>query len=142
MTARSPRQFILVPFAREKSRHITVVATLRGRPVRFIVDTGAGGTCIDLAAVPRFKLEISSASRKGGGVGSSVMRMGYVVSHDLRLGGVDLSATKLTTLDLSHVNDGFKQAKVKPIVGVLGADILWSRHALIDYAKSILLISV
>ena len=53
------------------------------------------------------------------------MRMNYVARHDLTLFDLDLSGTKLLTLDLSHVNAGLKKAKVEPVVGVLGADVLW-----------------
>jgi hypothetical protein len=141
MTAKAARKFVLVPFVREKSRHISVEARLRGRPVRFIVDTGAGATCVDSTVLGRFKLELSSASRKSGGVGSSIMKMTYVARHDLELAGVDLSAIKLTSLDLSHVNLSFEREKVKPIVGVLGADVLWRHQAIIDYARGLMLLS-
>lgn len=141
MATKAARKVFLVPFVREKSRHITVEARLRGRAVRFVVDTGAGVTCIDSAALPRFELELSVASRKGGGVGSSAMKMTYVARHDLKLAGVDLSAIKLISLDLSHVNVGLKRAKVQPIVGVLGADVLSGHQAVIDYARSSMLLS-
>lgn len=138
---RTTRQFVVIPIIREKSHHITVVARLAGRPARFIVDTGAGGTILDSHAVSRYKLRLSSASRKGGGVGSVAMRMNYVARHDLTLFDLDLSGTKLLTLDLSHVNAGLKKAKVEPVVGVLGADILWRRHAVIDYDRGVMLLS-
>jgi predicted aspartyl protease len=126
---------------REKSHHITVEARLAGRSARFIVDTGAGGTIVDASAAMEYKLKVRSRRKKGGGVGSSAMQMSSVANHGLRLAGVDLSATKLLTIDLSHVNAGLKKAKVRPIVGVIGADILWRRHALIDYGKSLMLLS-
>jgi len=135
------RQFVLIPIVREKSHHITVVARLAGRPARFIIDTGAGGTVLDSNAVSRYKLKLSSASRKGGGVGSAAMRMNYVAKHDLSLLDLDLSDTRLLTLDLTHVNAGLKTAKVAPVVGVLGADVLWRRHAVIDYPRGLLLLS-
>jgi hypothetical protein len=135
------RRFVLIPIAREKSHHITVVARLAGRPARFIIDTGAGGTVLDSNAVSKYKLKLSSASRKGGGVGSAAMRMSYVVKHDLSLLDLDLSDTKLLTLNLAHVNAGLKSARVAPVVGVLGADVLWRRHAVIDYDRGLLLLS-
>jgi hypothetical protein len=141
MATKTPRRFVLVPLTREKSHHITVEARLAGRPARFIVDTGAGGTIVDLSAAAEYKLKLRSRSKKGGGVGSIAMQMNSVAKHDLQLAGVDLSETKLLTMDLSHVNAGLKKAKVEPVVGVIGADILWRRHALIDYAKGLMLLS-
>jgi Aspartyl protease len=132
---------VLVALQREKSRHVTVMARLAGKPARFVVDTGAGGTVIDSAALARFGLALSGASRKGGGVGSSSMRLKYVDRHDLLLAGIDLSAIKLLSMDLSQVNVGLARDKVAPIVGVIGADVLWSCAAMLDYARGVMLLS-
>ena len=69
------------------------------------------------------------------------MQLSTVNKHDLKLGGLDLSAFKLHALDLSHVNAGLKAARVKPIVGVLGADILIGRKAMIDYGRHSLILA-
>jgi hypothetical protein len=69
------------------------------------------------------------------------MRMSYLAKHDLKLFDLDLSETKLLTLDLSHVNAGLKQVRVEPVVGALGADVLWGRHAIIDYDRGLMLLS-
>ena len=141
MPKKKSQRFVVIPFIREKSGHITVAARLAGRPARFVVDTGAGGTILDSEAVSQYKLKLSSVSRKAGGVGSAAMRMNYVAKHDLALVGLDLSDTRLLTLDLSHVNAGLKKAKVEPVVGVLGADVFRRRHAIIDYDRGIVLLS-
>ena len=52
MTVKNLGTFVLVPVTREKSHHITVEARLAGRPARFIIDTGAGGTIVDLSLRP------------------------------------------------------------------------------------------
>ena len=131
----------IVPFKREKSGHITVVARLSGKPARLIVDTGAGGTCIHSELLKKYKLNLTDKTKNGGGVGTSTMKMTTVESHNLSLQGVDLSPFKLIALDLSHVIAGLKKAKVEEIVGVLGADILHRRGAVIDYARGIILLS-
>jgi len=141
MPTKATREFVLIPIIRDKSNHIIVVARLSGRPARFVVDSGAGGTAIDSEAVSRYKLKLSSASREAGGLGAAARRMNYVAKHDLTLAGLDLSKTKLLTIDLSHVNAGLKQKGVEPWVGVLGADVLWGRHAVIDYGRSLMLLS-
>src|SRR6266404_8637586 len=141
MPPKNIRRFVLIPIIREKSHHITVAACLAGRSARFIIDTGAGGTILDSEAVSHYNLKLSSASRKGGGVGSVAMRMNYVARHDLTLFGLDLSSTKLLTLDLFHDNAGLKKAKVEPVVGVIGADVLWQRRAVIDYGRGLMILS-
>jgi Aspartyl protease len=141
MRLTSPQHNTLVPFARERSGHITVVAHLAGQAARLVVDTGAGCTCIHSGALDHYKLSLSKRTRKGGGVGTSTMRMTTVASHDLQIAELDLSAFKLIALDLSHVNAGLAKDKVAPIAGVLGADVLHRKHSLIDYRRGFILFS-
>lgn len=132
---------VLIPFQVERSGHITVVATLCGEDARFIVDTGAGGTCIDSGALDRFGLVLSKRSRKGGGVGNTAMQLTSVAKHDIKVAELDLSKFRLHALDLSHVNAGLKKAKVKAIIGVLGADILLELSATIDYYRRCIILT-
>ena len=69
------------------------------------------------------------------------MKLTNVESHDLSFEGVDLSTFKLIALDLSHVIAGLAKAKVEGVVGVLGADVLHQRRAVIDYARGVILLS-
>jgi hypothetical protein len=118
-----------------------VIARLSGKPVRFVVDTGAGGTCIHFGLIEKYKLSLTDKIKRGGGVGTSTMTMTTVASHNLSLEDVDLSSFKLIAIDLSHVVAGLAKAKVEAIVGVLGADVLHRKQAVIDYARSIILLS-
>ena len=141
MTAKQKTSTAIVPFNRERTGHITVIARLSGKPVRFLVDTGAGATCIHSGLIEKYKLNLTAKEKKGGGVGTSTMKMTTVASHNLSLEGVDLSSFKLIALDLTHVVAGLAKAKVEAIVGVLGADVLHRKSAVIDYARSIILLS-
>lgn len=141
MAAKKKSSTAVVPFTREKSGHITVVARLSGKSLRLIVDTGAGGTCIHAGSLDTYKLNLTAKTKKGGGVGTSTMKMTTVATHDLSLQGIDLARFKLIALDLSHVIAGLAKAKVEAIAGVLGADVLHRRHAAIDYGRGIILLS-
>lgn len=141
MTQKQIASTAIVPFKREKTGHITVIARLSGKPVRFLVDTGAGGTCIHAGLIEKYKLNLTAKAKKGGGVGTSTMKLTTVASHNLSLEGIDLSAFKLIALDLTHVVVGLAKAKVEAIVGVLGADVLHQKKAVIDYARNIILLS-
>jgi hypothetical protein len=69
------------------------------------------------------------------------MQMRAVAKHDLRLTGLDLSGYQLHALDLSHVNAGLAADKVARIVGVLEADILHDRQAVIDYGRQCMVLN-
>lgn len=142
MTARRTVVSIAVAsFQRERSGHIAVVACLAGKTLRLMVHTGAGATSIDAGLLGKYKLALAAKSKKGGGVGTSTMTLATVASHDLSLQGLDLASFKLIALDLSHVVAGLSAAKVEPIAGVLGADVLRRRRAVIDYARDVMLLS-
>ena len=139
MATKNAATTVLVPFHREKTGHITVVARLSGKTARFVVDTGAGGTCIHAGYLEKYKLGLTTKTKKGGGIGSSTMSMTRVAVHDLSIETVDLKAFKLIALDLSHVIIGLAKAKVEGLVGVIGADVLHRNHAVIDYSRGIIL---
>ena len=141
MTMKQVREVSLVPFVREKSGHISVVARLSGKQARLLVDTGAGGTCIHVGALDKYKLALTARNKMGGGVGTVSMRMTALKSHDLSIQAVDLSAFKLIALDLSHVIAGLAKARVEGIIGVLGADVLHRKQAVIDYSRGVILLS-
>lgn len=69
------------------------------------------------------------------------MKLTTIGDHDPSLAGLDLSSFKLVALDLSHVNDGLRRANVAPIAGVLGAGVLIRQCAVIDYARSCIVIT-
>lgn len=140
--AESIPNHVLTAFHVERSGHITVVVLLNGNNARLIVDTGAGATCIDTHALEQFNLRLSKRSRRGGGVGSSTMQLTHIARHKLELAGLDLSSFRLHAIDLSHVNASLASMRVKPIVGVLGADILLGRNAVIDYGRRCIILSV
>ena len=105
------------------------------------MDTGAGGTCIDQAMLQHYGLTLARRSRRGGGVGSSTMQLTSIGKHDLSLAGMDLSSVRLHAIDLSHVNASLVSVRVKPIAGVIGADILMDRNAIIDYSRRCIIMS-
>ncbi len=142
-TTRAQRGFALVPLTREESHHLTVEASLAGKPALFILDTGAGGTILDSAALAPYGLRLRKGSQEGGGVGPSAAPIHYVGGeHRLRLGAADLSKVRLQTMDLSVVNSMRKRKGKGPVAGILGGDVLWPRQAVIDYGKAVLLIAV
>ena len=106
-----------------------------------IVDTGAGATLIHTGVLKHYRLELTARIRKSAGMGISGVQFTAIASHDLQLDGVDLSTIALHAIDLSHVIDGLTKAKVPPIAGILGADVLYRKHAVIDYGRQCIVLS-
>ena len=69
------------------------------------------------------------------------MKSESAVIRKLMFGDLEIADYTAVVLDLSHVNTSYKSMKMKPIDGVLGADILKTYRAIIDYGKKTLLIN-
>ena len=63
-----------------------------------------------------------------------------LVSKDnsIKIGGWSCKAYKLVLIDLSNINDVFESLKASAVDGIIGADILKTGNAIIDYEKKYL----
>src|SRR5262247_1954914 len=75
-------------------------------PLRFLFDTGATGTIIDVAEARRLRLEPTGAKGATGAAGKAQLRV--TNGRRLRLhGGVVLADIALLQLDLAHLSVAF-----------------------------------
>jgi predicted aspartyl protease len=110
---------VSVPLEMEISHHLAVEVDSPAGPLRFFVDTGASVSVLseELADV----LEVSPAPG------------GLVSVEGLSVGAVVLPSLQAALFDLSGANAGLAAQGSPPIDGILGADFLSGRAALIDY---------
>jgi hypothetical protein len=137
--AREPDALVLdgyssIALTRMKTGHLTVQAHVNGIPGRFVLDTGAGRSVIETARHAKFKLaRIDAASGVAIGAGGNVpLRMSH--GNRLQIGRyVDFGFTAYL-MPLQQVNLAFLRRGQERIDGVIGADVLRSGAAVIDYA--------
>mgnify|MGYP001083439497 CR=1 FL=1 len=115
--------------------HLYLEGTLNGVKGKFILDSGAGATVIDETVKDKFKLNTD----KGGdipaaGAGSASLTAKMVAGNTLVLGNYKRGDFSLAVMNLDHVNNALKAVGISPFDGVIGADILSSGKAVIDYA--------
>jgi hypothetical protein len=119
--------------------HIFMRGRVNGKPARFLVDTGASRTVVDMARITRFfpgneagfeKLESLSA-----GLGTNSMESHTVMLPSLSFGRLVLRNYTAAALNLKHVNDSYKLLKLRQIDGVIGGDLLHRLRGVIDYGS-------
>jgi predicted aspartyl protease len=126
----------LVPIE-EEGCHIFIRGRINGKPARFLVDTGASRTVLDIARIARFfpenEADLEKMDSFSAGLGTNTMESHTVVLHTLSFGRIILRDYKAAALNLQHVNESYGMMKLSKIDGVIGGDLLQRLNAVIDY---------
>lgn len=102
---------------------------------RFILDTGASNSCVGFKEIETFNLNTEESEHKASGAGTTEIDTLISKKNHINIGGFKLKKSPLILIDLKHINNALIKQKSKPIQGIIGADILHTGDAIIDYKK-------
>ena len=122
-----------IPLKKTLVGQLEVSAKVNGREAVLLVDTGASGTVFDEDSARRLCLEARDAEAVAAGLGTTAQMAFYCEVEDLELGSLKVGKLLTRVVDLSHVKMALAQRGAAACDGVLGADVLVSRAAVIDY---------
>jgi predicted aspartyl protease len=122
-----------VKFKITKTQHLLIKAKINGVKGNFILDTGASNSCVGFESIEHFVLEAKNSKTKASGAGATGMLTQMSSKNQLQLGKWATNKLDLVIFDLSHVNEALNHYKVKPVHGIIGADILMKGKGIIDY---------
>jgi predicted aspartyl protease len=122
-----------IKFKITKTQHLLIKAKINGVSGNFILDTGASSSCVGFESVNLFLLEAKTSKTKASGAGATGMLTQIATKNHLQLGNWKHKSFDLIIFDLSHVNEALIQYKVKPVQGIIGADVLLKGKAIVDY---------
>jgi hypothetical protein len=120
------------------TNHLQLKANINGVKGRFILDTGASNSCVNLNLIEHFKLDASESETKAAGAGAIDMETQQSENNFLEIGDWETKKFHLVLFDLQHVNTALTQHKAKEVHGIIGADVLQKGKAFIDYSKKVL----
>ena len=117
--------------------HLTVKIKINGEDAILIVDTGASRTVFDETRIVHFlgHDNLEEQDRLSSGLGTTTMASKKVIVNQLLLNTIEINNYEATVLDLQHVNQSYEKLELESIDGILGGDILFDFHAVIDYEK-------
>ncbi len=124
-----------VPVERSEVGHFHAPASLNGRPVSILLDTGASCTLVSLAVARDLELDLSLSDDTGGGAGSASMELYVVEGVTLELAGLQVRPRAVAAMDLSHANQALVEKGAAPIEAILGLDVFEEHAAIIDYGS-------
>jgi len=118
-----------------KSNHFEIIAKINEVEGRFILDTGASSTCIDIQNIDFFNLKPENSDVKAAGAGGSGMDTQIAKKNQLSMGAWKKNNLTIVLFNMSHVNDALIDHDSTPVHGIIGADVLKKSKAIIDYNK-------
>lgn len=127
--------YVKIQMEKLASGHLHISGKLNGVKGNFILDTGASGTVIEIKNEKKFQMKTQSSERQASGAGGSSIQMKASPKNNLTLGNLELKEKSLMLMNLDHVNQAFERFGIEKVDGVIGADILTSQKAIIDYAN-------
>jgi hypothetical protein len=120
------------------TNHFELKGIINGVKGRFILDTGASNSCVDIFLGDKFKLVVEDSETKAAGAGAIGIETKVSTKNKLRLKGWRYHNCYLVLLDLAHVNTALTEHNADAVDGIIGADILEKGKAIIDYKNQLL----
>lgn len=127
-----------IPFKVSKTQHLLIKATINGVTGNFILDTGASNSCVGFESIAFFNLTAGKSKTQAAGAGATGMFTKLSKNNKLKIGRWKNKVFHLVIFDLSHVNEALQQYKIKPVHGIIGADVLLEGKAIVDYSNHLL----
>ena len=126
-------QFQALPLERSRQNHLLVRAQINGKPALLGVDSGAPVSAIALHRVAHFGL---TPAKPNGEVPTRLRINGtynkVVIAKGLQLGALNLVDEPMVAVDLGGSRRAAKLMNEQAIDGILGADVLFPTHAVLD----------
>ncbi|UMB59857.1 retroviral-like aspartic protease family protein [Lutibacter sp. A80] len=127
--------FVKIKLKKINTNHFEVKAKLNGVKGRFILDTGASNSCLDITLAAHFKLKVEDSETLAAGAGATGMETKIAPNNTIKFKDWKYCDFNLVLLDLTHVNTALTEHNAKAVDGIIGADILEKGEAIIDYKK-------
>lgn len=122
----------------EKSNlgHFELKAKTGNNELLFLLDTGASKSVLHSETAKMLGLFTEGNSNCGGGLGTTQATVHTSVLEKLQLGSIEYNKFVIHIMDFSHPIKGIEARGGNKIDGVIGADILESGAAIIDYGNA------
>ena len=115
------------------TNHYVVIATLNGTAGRFILDTGASTTCVSTELATNFHLNAKPSKEKASTASANELDTEVAHHNKLVIGSWSSKRRSVVLFDMQAVNHALQKHDIEAVDGIIGADILQSVNAIIDY---------
>jgi hypothetical protein len=125
-----------IPLSVNSLGHFELEGLVNGTKGNFIVDTGASGTVINVGDIDSFSLmTLSDSEDKAAGLGTTTLHVQKSKGNKIVFNGFEITDWEVGIIDLEHVNHALGDKGAATVNGVIGADIMNTYEAVIDYGE-------
>ncbi len=121
--------YISVPL--QVGGHLVVRGSVNGKAANFILDTGTAASDLDINQLDKFRLAPNETILESKDIGGRTSDKSYARLASLKLGDYEQKNVVVGTSDLTGLRSP-SQGDEPPLLGLIGADLLWRARALID----------
>ncbi len=136
------KNYVRIPLTLTETSHFEIMARINGVSGRFILDTGASNTCVDMDKAEFFKMVSKTSDIKAAGAGAIEMETLVSEKNSIHIGDWTRKKQHIVLFDLFHVNQALTSHNTLPVDGIIGADVLKKGKAVIDYNKQCLFLKM
>lgn len=130
---KSSAKKINVPLRFLKSQHLIGAFLLNEKPAAFLIDTGASNSCVDKTRADHFNLEAEGDNLPLQGAGQEKLYAQSSRKSSLYYLDHEIDHLNFMLIDMETINAALAEQEEDNIDGIIGADILHKRKAVIDY---------
>ena len=115
------------------TNHYVVVTTFNGIEGRFILDTGASNTCVSSELTAQFHLNAKPSEEKASSASANELDTEVAHHNELMIGSWYSQRRSVVLFNMQAVNHALQKLDIENVDGIIGADVLKSTKAVIDY---------
>ena len=125
-----------IPFKILSTNHIIVDATVNDVNGKFLIDTGASNSCIDINKLEKFKLKFEKSDETASSATGEINETFISKKNSFLIGGCSKTDFDIILFDMKNVIQTLKEKEKIEVDGIIGSDILIEFNSKIDYMKS------
>ena len=125
--------YLQLPLKRMRTGHLCLQLQINGFSGRFLVDSGASKSCVSFQLQEAFQLTTNAPAIAAAGAGTDKLHAQPTKASNIQFKQIPLGRLSFLLLDMEAINATIMEEGEQPIDGILGADFLRKKSAVITY---------
>lgn len=125
--------YLQLPLKRMRTGHLCLQLQINGFSGRFLVDSGASKSCVSFQLQEAFQLTTNAPAIAAAGAGTDKLHAQPTKASNIQFKQIPLGRLSFLLLDMEAINATLMEEGEQPIDGILGADFLRKKSAVITY---------